>query len=177
MTSRTTVINFPPTPQLNYTLSWLDTTMTPRNEFTAGPIFLTSKLHLQRISASPHMQHSCLPTAWSQTRTHLDQRPTHVIIPLIKTSFQLSTTLTSIVQRVFPVYINPQDPTESLTRIISAVRGETPTTSHFAVLNADRFSHTHQLSQTTTKHHFAHLPIRISTDTGLSHIVHRQQQQ
>ena len=100
--------------------------------------------------------------------------PTHIIIPLIKNSFQLSTTLTSIVQRIYPVYINPQDPSEAPTHIMTTVGGETGGTSYFAILDAGIFSHTHQLSQTTTQHHFAHLPIRISTDTGLAYIVHRQ---
>ena len=103
--------------------------------------------------------------------------PTHVVIPLIKTSFQLSTTNTLLVQRIYPVFVDPQDPSQTLIEILQAVRREVNTTQYFAVLHANQFSNTHQLSQTTTTAHFAHLPIKISTATGLSHIVHLQQQQ
>ena len=84
---------------------------------------------------------NCLVTTSSSTSLP----PTHVIIPLIKTSFQLSTTLTSIVQRVYPVHIDPHDHTLSLTRIIHTVREEIKTIDYFAILQADIFSNTHQL--------------------------------
>ncbi len=103
--------------------------------------------------------------------------PTHIVIPLIKTSFQLSTTSSSLVQKIYPVFVDPQNPSQTLIDILHAVRREIKTTQYFAVLHANQFSNTHQLSQTTIRNHFAHLPIKISTATGLSHIVHLQQQQ
>ena len=116
---------------------------------------------------------NCLVTPSSSA----SRPPTHIVIPLVTTSFQLSTTSSSIVQRIYPVFVDPHDPPRTLTEILHAVRREIKSTQYFAVLQANLFSNTHQLSQTTTRNHFAHVPIQISTATGLSHIVHLQQQQ
>ena len=61
---------------------------------------------------------NCLVSPTSST----SKPPTHIVIPLIKTSFQLSTTSSSLVQRIYPVFVDPHDPSRTLIEILHAVR-------------------------------------------------------